>query len=99
MTVKRRRRRRLNFQKLSAFLFFVSVIASISSSLFLQAYNNDLSTQIHSTKIAIANATETNDSLTLAIQGLSSKDRVLDIAGEAGLVLDGSNIVSYVNEE
>ncbi|RRC92081.1 hypothetical protein EII25_04565 [Erysipelotrichaceae bacterium OH741_COT-311] len=89
-----KRRRRLKLHVLAMFIFIVAFPAFLISSLFLRSYNNGLSISIQSNKDKIVALTVENDDLKVQIQSLSTKDRVMTFASEAGLLLNQNSIVS-----
>ena len=86
--------KRIKYNRLLSLFTFLSFTLYLFTCLFLQSYNNDLSMQLQSIKGDIVTIQDTNNSLKINIQSLSSNNRVQDIAGEAGLSLNQNNIIS-----
>ena len=91
------KKRSYKFEKLATTMFVFSFIVYLASSLFLHSYNNALSMEIQSTKSTISALEGENSAIMIQIQTLSTKDRVMDIADEAGLELNQTNIISVFN--
>lgn len=75
--------------RLSMFAFF----AYILSSIFLRTYNVQLSINIQDIKREMASLDQENSVLSTDIQGLSSKERVMSIALEDGIISNQNNVV------
>ena len=86
--------KRIKYNRLLSLFTFLSFTLYLFTCLFLQSYNNDLSMQLQSIKGDIVTIQDTNNSLKINIQSLSSNNRVQHIAGEAGLSLNQNNIIS-----
>ena len=69
------------------------------SSLFLRSYNNSLSLKKQSIISQINTIEVENEAINIAIQNLSTRDRVVAIANENGLNLDQNNIITITNGE
>ena len=81
--------------------FFVvfALFASLFSNLVIKNVNNSLTIQLEDITRQSVKLKQDNDTLTLEIQGLISKDRVYDVAEEAGLVRQESNVKNVVRGE
>ena len=91
------KRRSYKFEVFVILLFTISAMAYLMSSLFLHSYNNTLSMEIQSVKGQISTLTVENNALNVKIQTLSTKDRVMEIANDAGLELNQTNIITVYN--
>lgn len=94
---KTTKKRNYKFEKFATTLFALAFVTYLVSSLFLHSYNNALSMELQATKSSISTIENENSALKLQIQTLSTKDRVMDIADEAGLELNQANIISVYN--
>ena len=88
------KKRKIRVNRILFVVFFFSGFLYLVSCLFLQSYNNDLSMQLQSMKSEIVIVKDSNNSLKINIQSLSSNNRVQGIAQEAGLTLNQNNIIS-----
>ena len=85
--------------KFAKFLFVFALFASLFSNLVIKNVNNSLTIQLENTTRQSVKLKQDNATLTLEIQGLVSKDRVYDVAKEAGLVRQDSNVKNVVRGE
>lgn len=92
-----RQRRKIKFKNFTAVFVFISFMLYLTSCLFLRSYNNSLSLKLQSTKSKISALQVENDSIEVAIQTLSNRDRVVSIANENGLQLNQSNIITITS--
>ena len=90
--ITRVKRRRLRIEGLCILSFSLAIVAWMFSSIFLRAYNVQLSVAIQQTQTEIARLNQSNEILNVEIQNLSSKDRVMAIAKEAGLSVIQENV-------
>lgn len=98
--MNKKKGRTYKIEKISAFFFICSFLLYLASSIFLHSYNNSLSIEIQSMKSIISTYETENKALSVEIQTLSTKDRVMDIATEAGLTLNSDNIITiYSGDE
>ncbi|MCI6271561.1 MAG: hypothetical protein MR601_01295 [Erysipelotrichaceae bacterium] len=97
--VKTKKKKTLKFQNFSFFFTFVSGFMYLISSLFLRSYNNSLSLKKQSIISQINTIEVENEAINIAIQNLSTRDRVVAIANENGLNLDQNNIITITNGE
>lgn len=91
--ITRIKRKRIKLQGVLILAFIFALFSFLSSSIFLRAYNVQLSVQIQSVKNEIVLLEQSNDVLTVEIQSLSSKERVMAIATDAGLRVNQENVV------
>lgn len=83
-----------------AFLFFgLSLTIYLVCSLFVRSINNNLSAKKQSIESEIAALVNDNDAILVSIQKLSSRERVVAIAADAGLELNQENIVTISEGE
>lgn len=98
--MNKKTKRNYKFEWISLMTFSIAFLAYLCSSIMLHSVNNSLSIEIQSMKSTIASYETENKSLSLEIQTLSTKDRVMDIANEAGLSLNQENIITiYSGDE
>ncbi|MCI5773874.1 MAG: hypothetical protein MR210_04860 [Erysipelotrichaceae bacterium] len=97
--VRKRKKRSIKLQVFSLFMLSLSCIAYLLTSLFLRSYNNSLSTQKQQLESQIAALEVENDAIKVTIQNLSTRDRVVSIANDAGLTMNQSNIVTITEGE
>jgi len=91
--ITRIKRKRIKLQGVLILAFIFALISFLASSIFLRAYNVQLSVQIQSVENEIVLLEQTNSILNVEIQSLSSKERVMAIALDAGLSVNQENIV------
>ncbi|MBR2594824.1 MAG: hypothetical protein IKE06_00695 [Solobacterium sp.] len=91
---KRRKKKKIVLTHFAAFMFVVSSLSYLGSSLFLRTYNNSLSSRKQEIDSQIAELETQNDAVRVVIQTLSARDRVDSIASENGLTLDQDNIIT-----
>lgn len=91
--ITRVKRRYLKIEGLCFLVFGLSLFAWMFSSIFLRAYNVQLSVAIQKTQTEIVRLNQSNEVLNVEIQNLSSKDRVMAIAKEAGLSVIQENVI------
>lgn len=97
--VKKRKKRSIKLQVFSIFMLSLSCVCYIGTSLFVRSYNNSLSTQKQQLESQIAALEVENDAIKVTIQNLSTRDRVVSIANDAGLTMNQSNIVTITEGE
>lgn len=90
--ITRVKRRRLRIEGLCILSFSLAIVAWMFSSIFLRAYNVQLSVAIQQTQTEIVHLNQSIEILNVEIQNLSSKDRVMAIAKEAGLSVIQENV-------
>ncbi len=97
--VKKRKKRSIKLQVFSIFMLSLSCVCYLGTSLFVRSYNNSLSTQKQQLESQIAALEVENDAIKVTIQNLSTRDRVVSIANDAGLTMNQSNIVTITEGE
>lgn len=97
--VKKKKVKKIRLQNFTVMLFLFAALSSLGSSLFLRSYNNSLSVEKQKIDVEIATIQTENEAVRVQIQTLSSRDRVVSIATEAGMGLDQGNIVTIANGE
>lgn len=91
--ITRIKHKRLKLQGVFGLAFTLAIFSYIASSIFLRAYNVQLTVQIQSVRNEIVLLEQSNEVLSVEIQSLSSKERVMAIALDAGLSVNQENIV------
>ena len=94
-----RKKRTLRIERVAIVLFVFACGLSLVSSLFLRSYNNSLSMQVQKMETEIAKLETANEAAQVAIQNLSTKDRVLTVATEEGLTKNSVNVVTIAGGE
>ena len=94
-----RKKRTLRIERVAIVLFVLACGLSLVSSLFLRSYNNSLSMQVQKMETEIAKLETANEAAQVAIQNLSTKDRVLTVATEEGLTMNSVNVVTIAGGE
>ena len=89
-----RKKRTLRIERVAVALFVLACGLSLASSLFLRSFNNSLSMQVQKIESEIAALETENEAAQVAIQNLSTKDRVLSVATEEGLTINSVNVVT-----
>lgn len=97
--VRKRKKRNIKLQVFSLFMLSLSSVLYLGTSLFVRSYNNSLSTQKQQLESQIAALEVENDAIKVTIQNLSTRDRVVSIANDAGLTMNQSNIVTITEGE
>ncbi len=97
--VRKRKKRNIKLQVFSLFMLSLSCVLYLGTSLFVRSYNNSLSTQKQQLESQIAALEVENDAIKVTIQNLSTRDRVVSIANDAGLTMNQSNIVTITEGE
>ena len=92
--IVRRRKRRFGLSRFATTFLLISAIAYVASALFLLSYNNNLSTKKQQIDAQIAQLQVQNDAVAVEVNTLNNRDRVNAIAGDDGLSMDQSNIVT-----
>lgn len=83
----------LLYKGVFAFTFF-AIIVWLFSTLFLRSYNINLSMQQQQIASKISALQVENDAIRVEIQSLNSRERVTNIASDAGLQVNQNNIVT-----
>ena len=77
------------------FIFTVfAIVVWLFSTLFLRSYNINLSMQQQQIASKISALQVENDAIRVEIQSLNSRERVTNIASDAGLEVNQNNIVT-----
>lgn len=97
--VKKKKVKKIRLQNFTVVLFLFATLSSLGSSLFLRSYNNSLSVEKQKIDVEISAIQTENEAVRVQIQTLSSRDRVVSIAADAGMGLDQGNIVTIANGE
>lgn len=95
----RKKKRSLNLPRFTIVFCTFAACAYLISCLFLRSYNNSLSLAMQEFESKTAVLTRENDALRVDIQTLSTRDRVVGIAEDAGLALNQTNIVTITETE
>ncbi len=80
-------------EKFSRTLLTLAVISFLASSIFLRTYNVHLSVQIQDMQNRMVQLMQDNEVIARQIQELSSKERVMSIANQNGMINNQKNIV------
>lgn len=91
---QQRRKRRLNWDGIISFTFFVTCFLYLMSSIFLRSYNSYLNVQLQEYEIEIANLSKSNETAQMEVNQLSTYDRILDIAADAGMKAYSDNVIT-----
>ena len=97
--ITRIKRKHIKLQGVIILMFIFALISFIASSIFLRAYNVQLSVSIQSVQNEIIMLEQSNQVLVTEIQSLSSKERVMAIAIDAGLSVNQENVVMITKGE
>ena len=97
--VKRNKRKTVKLQNFAVLLFGAAIVCYLASALFLRTYNNSLSTEVQAISAKITTLQVQNDAVAVEVNNLSSRDRVSTIAGDDGLQLDQTNIVTITKTD
>ncbi len=97
--IKKRRIKRIKTEGIAVIVFAIALTASLFSSLFLRTINNSLVMKIEDINRETTALKTENNKLNLEIQNLISKDRVYEIATEAGLSQNQNNVINVVSGE
>ncbi len=93
-----RKKHVLRIERLAGLLLFTACLLSLGSSLFLGSFNNALSMKLQTFEEEIRTLEKYNEEARISIQGLSSKDRVINMATEDGMVMNQGNVVTVVDD-
>ncbi len=91
--------RKMKLFRVALTLFTFSMCASIGSSIFLRAHNNSLATQIKQTEDEIAAIELEIETYSVAVQDLTSKDRVYEVAEMEGMAYNQSSVITVKDGE
>lgn len=82
------------FYRFGMVLFAFSLVLWLGCSLFLRSYNINLSMEQQEIQSKISSLQVENDAMKVEIQALNSRERVTNIAEDAGLATNQNNIVT-----
>ncbi len=94
-----KKKRVLRMERVSMAILVCAVLMSMLSSVFLRAYNNELAMDIQQIENEIMSIQAENEIYEVAVQNLSNKDRVMDIAEMEGLALNQSRVITVSKTE
>lgn len=97
--IKTKKKHQSRLYAIACGLFFCAMAACMIKTLFLNTIANGITVDIENINREVAVLESQNDALNLEIQNLMSKDRVYDIATEAGLSQNQNNVISVVEGE
>ena len=90
-------KRRIKWNRIIAFVFFVTGSIYLGTSIFLRQYNVNLSTRTQEVEVKIANYKKENEALAMDIQQLIN--RASEVASDDGMTKNEDNVVYIGNEE
>ena len=96
--IVKRKKRRLRIEGLAKLLLSIAIIAWISTSLFVNTKNAELTVKIQKMNEELASLAQENQSLSFEIQTLESKDRIYEVAQTANMDQIQDNIISIIGE-
>ncbi len=88
-------RKKIKIEALSVLIFAFVLCAYLMSSIVLRSINVSLSVEIQNKSVTLNEIQAQNKNLSKEIQRLSDYDRVMAIAKEAGLSLNGNNVIEF----
>jgi len=92
-------KKRIRIQALSVLVFTFVLMMYLLSSVVLRSINVSLSVAIQNTNDELIQMNTQNKQLSKEIQRLSDYERVMAIAKEAGLGLNGNNVIEVSTGE
>lgn len=96
--IVKRKKRRLRIEGLAKLLLSIAIIAWVSTSLFVNTKNAELTVKIQKMNEELASLAQENQSLSFEIQTLESKDRIYEVAQTANMDQIQDNIISIIGE-
>lgn len=93
----KRYKKRVRWNRVLFFVFLVTGLAYLTTSIFLRQHNVNLSTQIQNTESKTANLQKENDALAVEIQQLMNQ--ASEVAIEDGMTRNEDNVIYIGNEE
>ena len=90
--IKKKTKRRIRLEGIAAGFFVFACLLCMSSSLFLRSYNIALTKDVQNMETEIKTLKTENEAIKVAVQNLSTRDRVYDIAQQDGLAAHQDNI-------
>lgn len=94
-----RRRRKINWEGLSLFIFVVTAVLNLCSSVGLRTYNSYLNVQKQDYERQIAAMTKNNEVAQMEVNELSTYDRIMEIAAEDGMKSYNGNVITVKTNE
>ncbi len=88
-------RKKIKIEALSFLFFTLVLIAYLFTSIALRSINVSMSVEIQNKSVILNEIQSQNKNLSKEIQRLSDYDRVMAIAKEAGLSLNGGNVIEF----
>jgi cell division protein FtsL len=95
----KRTKRRIKIQGLAILVFSFVLMLYFFTSIALRSINVSLSVQLQNKSAQLAQIQSQNKNLAKEIQRLSDYERVMAIAKEAGLSLNGNNVIEFSTGE
>jgi hypothetical protein len=90
-------KRRVKWNRIIVFVFFVTGSIYLGTSIFLRQHNVNLSTKTQEIEVKIANYKKENEALAMDIQQLIN--RASEVATDDGMTKNEDNVVYIGNEE
>ena len=94
-----RKRKKIRLVNFTVFLFVISSILFLASTLFLRTYNTQLSSQKQEYEAKISELRVANDAIAVEVNTLNNRERVNTIAADKGLSLDQNNIITITKTD
>lgn len=94
-----RRKRKVNWERLSVFVFGLTLILYLASSVGLRTYNSYLNVQKQDYERQIAALTKDNEVAQMEVNQLSTYDRIMEIASEDGMKSYNGNVITVLANE
>jgi cell division protein FtsL len=95
----KRTKRRIKIQGVAILVFSFVLMMYFFTSIVLRSINVSLSVQLQNKSAQLAQSETQNKNLSKEIQRLSDFERVMAIAKEAGLSLNGNNVIEFSTGE
>lgn len=99
MAKLRKRKKKNGLNRFAAILFTLSLFSLLVSSLLVGTYNNALTIEIQNMNSEIESLKADNQTLNIEISSLENKDRVYEVAQDAGLDQNQDNVISIQGAE
>ena len=94
----KKRKRRINWKRISMTIFALSAIMYLLSSVFLRSYNSELNVKKQNYLEQIAALSKDNESAQMEVNQLSTYDRISAIASADGMSVTSNIITVDANE-
>ncbi|MBR2802235.1 MAG: hypothetical protein IKE21_06550 [Erysipelotrichaceae bacterium] len=94
-----KKRRKIRLEAVAVLLIIPAVILSVFSSLFLRQTKASLMIRIQNMNNECTSLRTENQRLAIEIQTLQNKDRIYNLATEAGLQQNEANVISMPSAE